>query len=120
MSNSPPPVIQEGPSKTLSASPRPALLVALLICVASQGLIEAFAFPLLDRIPSFELKFLLCLFVPVILAFPVLYRSCLFREVRREVRATLVFLICYVVFGVAVGIWVVATSVLCLVFGVRI
>ena len=114
MDDSAPPEIREQPS------PRRALFIAFLICLVSQGLIAAFAFPLLDRIPPFELKFLSCLLLPVIIAFPVLYRSCLLRDSRRNARAGLLFLISYGVFIIALTTWGVILFTLWLLFGVRI
>jgi len=109
------------PSEPLKKpSPRRALLRAFLICLASQVLIAAFAIPVLDRISSTELKFLLCIFLPTILAFPVLYCSCLLRDMRREARAGLLFLISYAVFGTAMFTWGVFLFAIMLIFGVRI
>jgi hypothetical protein len=69
--------------------------------------------PVMDYItvPS-EIKMMLGLFVPILTIFPILYRTCLYRGMRRGTRMCMLFLISAGLFIASIGLWALGMLIL--------
>jgi hypothetical protein len=96
---------------------RSALAVAFLICFLWWLLLFS---PVMDFVvlPS-EIKILLGMVVPILSVFPILYRTCLFRGMRREARVGMLFLLSGGLFIVFIGLWALGLLILVALGGVH-
>jgi hypothetical protein len=96
---------------------RSALAVAFLICFLWWLLLFS---PVMDFVVlSWEIKILLGLIVPILSVFPILYRTCLFRGMRREARVGMLFLLSGGLFIVSIGLWALGLLILVALGGVH-